>query len=229
MCDVTNALLEDQTLSIIRGGACTLSHISDVNDWKGAPPVSMQFIGKDVPDLPLKEYMERLARYFKCSPSVFLAAMIYIDRFINRSNVTINRLTIHRLLIVSFVISAKFNEDLHYSNAYYAQVGGIDLAELNQLESLMVQVLSWDFSVDPSNFQQYFKELSVHPQMCHACNPSLPASKFCEHASKDTDKDEVVDKEMQDDDKYSDTITDNGKHMALQPENFFFGMSTPIA
>jgi len=165
---VTEDNLEKHAQEIIQGTACTLRHIQDVNDWNGKPQ-SMTFVGKDVPDLPLLQYCERLQKYFRCSPACYLSALIYIDRFINNSDVTINRLTIHRLVAVSFIIAVKYYEDLHFSNSYYSQVVGIDLKEVNKLEAFMLNALNFDLSIKADQFEQYFSELALHPQLCPTC------------------------------------------------------------
>ncbi len=41
---------------------------------------------------------------------------------------------IHKLLIVSCFLNAKFNEDYTFSSKFYAKVGGISYKELNFLE-----------------------------------------------------------------------------------------------
>jgi hypothetical protein len=166
---VSQESLEAVVDEILQGTACTLSHIRDVNDWKDAKPPSMSFVGRDVPDLPVLEYCQRLHKYFRCSPTVYLAALIYIDRMIQNSDVTINKLTIHRLLIVSFVISVKYWEDLHYSNQYYSQVGGVGLQELNKLESKMLNDIKYDLHIDEAQFQHYYAELAMHPELCTTC------------------------------------------------------------
>lgn len=160
--------IEKYANEIIQGTACTLEHIRDVNDWKSKPE-SLTFVGKDIPDLGIVDYCHRLQKYFRCSPSVSLGALIYIDRFVNCSDVTINRLTIHRLLIVAFTISVKYFEDLHFSNSYYAQVGGVDLKELNRLEAFMLSAMQFNLHISETEFQQYFSELAMHPQMCPSC------------------------------------------------------------
>lgn len=233
--EATNQILETYAGHILEATACTLCHIRDVNDWKSEKPASYEFVGKDLPDMGVVEYCQRLHKYFRCSPAVSLHALIYIDRFVNLSDVTINKLTIHRLLCVANIIAVKYWEDLHYSNSYYAQVGGIDLHEINRLEALMMHRLNWDLNISPEEFKQYFHELVMHSSVCTNCHSSpaidaadktpvhaanktptgestkstIPeARKFDHNNAKNEDSDKV---EEQYTNQHSDTDTDTDK------------------
>ncbi len=56
----------------------------------------------------------------------------------------------------------KFYEDLYYTNEYYAQVGGVALAELNKLESEMLCMLEYNLHVAPEMYQQYVQQMTEH-------------------------------------------------------------------
>ncbi|KAB2018730.1 hypothetical protein ES319_D08G249300v1 [Gossypium barbadense] len=92
------------------------------------------FHGSRAPSLNLRQYVERIFKYCKCSNSCFVVAVIYIDRFLQRIDAYLTSLSVHRLLITSVMVAAKFMDDQHYNNAYYAKVGGISREEMNRLE-----------------------------------------------------------------------------------------------
>ena len=50
------------------------------------------------------------------------------------SRFAISRLNIHRLVITAVMLAVKFFDDIYYSNAHYAKVGGVQLKEINDLE-----------------------------------------------------------------------------------------------
>jgi len=83
--------------------------------------------------------------------------------------VVLDTLTIHRLVLVSMVLAVKYHEDNHYSQAYYAQVGGVSLTELNSMERLFVDIVEWDLDVNYDRFVKYFGELVSHPGVCKEC------------------------------------------------------------
>ncbi|KAF9143814.1 hypothetical protein BGX30_014659 [Mortierella sp. GBA39] len=66
----------------------------------------------------------------------------------------INSFNIHRLLITSLMIAAKFTSDLFYSNARYAKVGGLALPELNQLELEFLFTSKFELNVKVDELQR---------------------------------------------------------------------------
>ncbi|KAF9106417.1 hypothetical protein BGX29_009573 [Mortierella sp. GBA35] len=66
----------------------------------------------------------------------------------------INSFNIHRLLITSLMIAAKFTSDLFYSNARYAKVGGLALLELNQLELEFLFTSKFELNVKVDELQR---------------------------------------------------------------------------
>jgi len=69
------------------------------------------FHGLRAPNLTLQSYIERIFKYSKCSPSCFILAHIYIDRYLQQPGVRLTCLNVHRLLMTSVVIAAKFIDD----------------------------------------------------------------------------------------------------------------------
>lgn len=86
------------------------------------------------PQITIKAYLERIERYAKCSPSCLVVSLIYIDRLCQHSMMSLSLLNIHRLIITSICVAAKFLDDSYYPNLFYSQIGGITLKELNFLE-----------------------------------------------------------------------------------------------
>jgi len=133
-------------------------------------------VGLEIPDIGVVDYCKRLRRYFNCSPSCFVTALMYIDQILTKTKksspeerVVLDTLTIHRLVLVSMVLAVKYHEDNHYSQAYYAQVGGVALTELNSMERLFVDIVEWDLDVNYDRFVKYFGELVSHPGVCKEC------------------------------------------------------------
>lgn len=73
--------------------------------------VITNFHGSRAPALSIRQYIERIFKYANCSPSCFVVAYIYMERFLYRTNGYLTSLNVHRLLITSFMLAAKFVED----------------------------------------------------------------------------------------------------------------------
>mmetsp|Transcript_24571 Transcript_24571/g.54725 ORF Transcript_24571/g.54725 Transcript_24571/m.54725 type:complete len:208 (+) Transcript_24571:114-737(+) len=108
------------------------------------------------PPLSIHEYLVRIARYFQCSNECFVLCLVYIDRIVKlHPEFTICSLNIHRLLVTSAILAAKFFDDIYYSNAYYARVGGVRTREVNALEAQFLKLIDWRLHVTPNEYEQY--------------------------------------------------------------------------
>lgn len=115
------------------------------------------------PAISIHKYLQRIFQYANCSRSCFVVALIYIDRIIQRNaSFMITSLNIHRLLITSVMVAAKFFDDIYYDNAYYAKVGGIPTAEMNSLELEFLFMINFTLNVTPEVYRQYEHELMMH-------------------------------------------------------------------
>ncbi|KAF3787647.1 Cyclin-U4-1 [Nymphaea thermarum] len=121
-----------------------------------SPQRTSVFHGLTRPTISIRSYLERIFRYANCSPSCFVVAYIYLDRFASKQPATpITSYNVHRLLITSVMVAAKFLDDLYYNNAYYAKVGGVSTTEMNCLEIDFLFSLGFQLNVTPPTFHAY--------------------------------------------------------------------------
>ncbi|XP_058221748.1 cyclin-U4-1 [Rhododendron vialii] len=135
-----------------------LQRVAESNDLSGLfhPQKITVFHGLTRPSISIQSYLERIFQYANCSPSCFVVAYVYLDRFMQKQpSLPINSLNVHRLLITSVMVAAKFMDDMYYNNAYYAKVGGITTAEMNFLEVDFLFGLGFHLNVTPTTFHNY--------------------------------------------------------------------------
>eukprot|EP00930_Biecheleria_cincta_P007322 TRINITY_DN108532_c0_g1_i1.p1 TRINITY_DN108532_c0_g1~~TRINITY_DN108532_c0_g1_i1.p1 ORF type:complete len:271 (+),score=44.89 TRINITY_DN108532_c0_g1_i1:71-883(+) len=114
------------------------------------------------PKIGVHDYQCRLQQFFQCSESCHVMALIYIDRMVNlHSEITVTTRNIHRLLAVATVVSAKFLDDVYFSNAFYAKVCGLRVKELNQLETNFLMLLRWNLVVRPGEYDAYLRQIRL--------------------------------------------------------------------
>ncbi|CAG9464284.1 unnamed protein product [Pedinophyceae sp. YPF-701] len=107
------------------------------------------------PSLSLRDYLERILRYCQCSPASCVSAAVYIQRMAARDpHLVANSRTIHRLLLVGVIIATKFLDDRYFPNAYYAKVGGLTPAEVNELERDVLARLDFRVAVSAQDLQR---------------------------------------------------------------------------
>lgn len=107
------------------------------------------------PHISPLDYFRRLTRYAFCSRSVFVSALYHIRTLANRNIVSVNILSIHRLLVTAVVVAVKSLDDVLYDNAHFAKVGGLDLQELNVLELDMLKALDFRAGVHVEEYQRF--------------------------------------------------------------------------
>lgn len=89
----------------------------------------------------------------RCSENCYFLAGIYIKRFLQaRPDITVNALNVHLLILTALVTAAKYLDDTYYSNAYYANIGGVSLASINRMELEFVFSLNFDLFVSNEEF-----------------------------------------------------------------------------
>ncbi|KAF0930105.1 hypothetical protein E2562_030280 [Oryza meyeriana var. granulata] len=139
-----------------------LQRVAERNDAAAAGPRQQQaqavsaFQGLTKPAISIGGYLERIFRFANCSPSCYVVAYVYLDRFLRRRPaLAVDSFNVHRLLITSVLTAVKFVDDICYNNAYFARVGGISLMEMNYLEVDFLFGIAFDLNVTPAAFASY--------------------------------------------------------------------------
>lgn len=137
--------------------------------------VVTKFQSSYAPDVSILSYLERIGKYAKCSVSCFVVALIYIDRMIEKRNLALSPLNVHRILITSVLIAAKFLDDFFYNNAFYARLGGITTSEMNGLELEFLLFLGFSLNVTSDQYAAYHTELRNYVGLGgYSCGLSYP-------------------------------------------------------
>ncbi|XP_044335924.1 cyclin-P3-1-like [Triticum aestivum] len=101
------------------------------------------FHGQRVTDLSIQLYAERIFKYAECSHYV------------------------HRLLITSVAVAAKFTDDAFFNNTFYARVGGINTIEMNRLELHLLFNLDFRLKV---NLETFLGATACNWRNMHRCH-----------------------------------------------------------
>ena len=138
--------------------ALGLEHVCSLQSGEGEGEGGfLLFSTPDRPEISIHDYVLRLRRYGKFSPSCFLAALIYLDRI----RAKLNYLNVHRLLATATLLAAKFMDDWPPSNRHMAQVAGVDLSVMNRLEREFLRLIDFDVSVDEDLFRRYGEVVNI--------------------------------------------------------------------
>jgi len=122
----------------------------------GRPHVDMGFNAQSEPRITVHAYLRRLSDHLGCSDGCLLAGLVYIDRVGKmRPAFVVSPLNVHRVVLASLVLAAKFWDDRYYTNRRYAEVGGVRLQVMNSLEREFLRLIRWRLTISPEEFQIY--------------------------------------------------------------------------
>jgi len=108
------------------------------------------------PQITINFYLKRIAQYSNCSEECFVLALIYIDRLIRKNgNFLVNSLNVHRLIITSIMLGAKFFDDQYFNNTYFGKIGGVSCKEINQLEIEFLFMINFNLFVQTDIYKTY--------------------------------------------------------------------------
>ena len=109
------------------------------------------------PKISIEDYIKRIYTYTKMNISTLIIAVIYIDRFCETNGYILSLNNIHRILLAACLLSIKFNEDVNLGTQYYANVAGVPVNDLNNLECFLYVKLKFSLFVNYDFYQKYFE------------------------------------------------------------------------
>jgi len=157
---------EERRIKLVKILSDVLCRLCERNDRFIMPRTAVtRFHALQPPNIAVKSYLNRIAKYSNCSEECFVLALIYIDRLIKQNgNFLVNSLNVHRLMITSIMLAAKFFDDQYFNNAYFGKVGGVSRKEINLLEIEFVFMINFNLYVETDLYDTYNKRLMCHTQ-----------------------------------------------------------------
>ena len=120
------------------------------------------FYYSHIPGISLDDYINRIFKCTKMNISSLIMAIIYIDRFCETNRYVLCMNNIHRIFLTACLLSIKFNEDINLNIKYFADIAGIPVFDLNNLELYLCVKLKCSLFVDYDIYQKYFDYFSKY-------------------------------------------------------------------
>jgi hypothetical protein len=107
------------------------------------------------------DYLKRIHKYFNCPPASYVLALFYIENLILKTDdmYIFNNITFYRIFLAAILVATKFLQDKVSTLNYYAQVGGIEVSGLIDLERDFLQAIDFELLVSAEDFQDFITEL----------------------------------------------------------------------
>lgn len=131
----------------------------------------------------------RIYRYTRCSEACFVLSGIYITRYL-RTRKTLNPTNVHRLALMSIVMSAKYLDDAFHTNSYYALVGGLSLQSFNAMEIQFLKNIEFSLFVSRECFDE---QMEIHHASLESvdCSPRRVAESVHQQERLERRKEEI--------------------------------------
>lgn len=174
-----------------------LENVASLNDCFCSDPCKLTteddnllvFRSSQRPSFLFRDYLARLVHYLSawrreqtghaCDVGLrsLLIAIIYADRIHQmHPRARVSTFNMHRIILTGMLVATKFTEDSRVSNRFWSQVGGIELAELNQLEFQFCALLKFDLFVHPDEYESCFTLVSRLMPADNSSNNSVSSS-----------------------------------------------------
>ena len=118
------------------------------------------FSTKYPPKVTLQYFFGRIKRYAGIEKSTLIIILIYADRMCTTSGIILNPHNIHRIILGCLLLAIKYNEDIYYTNKHYAEVGGLSVKEINELEFFSFQLLDFNLYISDDIYIKYLKYIT---------------------------------------------------------------------
>lgn len=119
------------------------------------------------PHISVDAFVRRIETYGVISPSALVIAYIYTLRLTGKVPIAPSSLNFHRLFLIAAMLACKYIDDVYYSNAHWARVGGIPLKELNIIEVEALRKLDWKLYVSPQECAHAANMLQAMTEQLH--------------------------------------------------------------
>lgn len=121
------------------------------------------------PAIPLADYARQLIGGLRCGAECFIMALCLIERL--SEVVSVCSLSLHRMLLSAAVVCAKSRDDWYLSMNYYAEVGGVSVSDLRDMEVALLSALRFEVHVPTSTYVSVIHSLRCHSERLPPSHP----------------------------------------------------------
>lgn len=159
--EITSLLIEEEDLKIVHSINNSLLQLINENEFlckigeiKKRPDI---FYLPKIPDLSLINILKRLLVISGSHISVLISTIIHLDNFCDIQKYTLFYDNIYSILVVTFILTTKFNEDVNISFKDYANLIGISPKEMALLEITIIGKLNSKLYIESDYYQSYYE------------------------------------------------------------------------
>ena len=115
------------------------------------------FDNKKLPKINIEKYLERIMNYSEVSYTTLIYSLALIDKLCIYSKINLSYHNIYKIIISSFIIAVKMNEDGIYGEKIYSLIGGISIKDLAYLEANFLDAINYKANITETVIENYLK------------------------------------------------------------------------
>eukprot|EP00744_Colponema_vietnamica_P010768 GILI01015178.1.p1 GENE.GILI01015178.1~~GILI01015178.1.p1 ORF type:complete len:542 (+),score=29.57 GILI01015178.1:247-1872(+) len=124
------------------------------------PSAYLPLYTRDVPTVPLSQYIEQLLTLLHCNIECYLMALCCLSRVAQK--IPVCRRSVHRMLLCAIVVCAKSRADRYYPMEHYAKGGGVSVSDLLSMETAFLTVIDWHVGVSTDTYVDAIYSMRHH-------------------------------------------------------------------
>lgn len=118
------------------------------------------FALKIIPNISIEEYLNRIINFYKnVDIDLLICAMIYMKRYLEYSGSFLYENNVHCIVFISIVIADKMFNDYYCDNKWLANLGGIELKHLNNMEIEFLTQIGFRCYIHKNEFDDMKNEI----------------------------------------------------------------------
>jgi hypothetical protein len=149
----TICLLKDVMLDVKKATALS----KQVNSFR--TKVEQVFYKQSSISITIEEYLLRICFYLNFNLPEILYTLILIDRILNLGNIILCDQNIHKIVVISSLLTCKMLNDKVFSTENYCRIYGIPTNTLLELEVSALSILNFSVFVSEEDYNEYYKLL----------------------------------------------------------------------
>lgn len=118
------------------------------------------------PNLPLPVFIRKTLQAINLNPQIPYTALYFITQLrIKNPNMQMRKGMEFHLIIACFLIAQKMIDDFRWTNSTWSRLAGIPLFELNLMEREILERLSYEVNVPPSEYMDWvicFNKIAIN-------------------------------------------------------------------
>lgn len=150
------ALLKD----VIVDNNSDTGFIKHVNSFR--TEIEQVFDKKSSINISIEEYLFRICLYLDFSLPELLHTLILIDKITNIGNMILCDENIHKIIIVSSLLTCKMLNDKVLTTESYSKIYGVSKNTILELENSALNVLNYSVFVSEEDYKEYLQLLSYY-------------------------------------------------------------------